>query len=64
MSSIFTAIVAAFVDDMSKHAIELLQDPDLLAKYKNQAYERSREFDIDKILPLYEQFYEEIRSSV
>ena len=49
---------------MSKHAIELLQDPDLLAKYKNQAYERSREFDIDKILPLYEQFYEEIRSSV
>ncbi len=52
------------VDDMSKHAIELLQDPDLLAKYKNQAYERSREFDIDKILPLYEQFYEEIRSSV
>lgn len=45
---------------MADHAINLLQDPVLLAKFKIQAFERAKEFDIENILPLYEQFYEEV----
>jgi N-acetyl-alpha-D-glucosaminyl L-malate synthase BshA len=45
---------------MADHAINLLLDPVLLAKFKIQAFERAKEFDIENILPLYEQFYEEV----
>ncbi len=51
-------------DGMAAHSIKLLQDPDLLGQYKKQAYERAKEFDIEIILPQYEQYYEEIRAKV
>ncbi|MEP7321271.1 MAG: N-acetyl-alpha-D-glucosaminyl L-malate synthase BshA [Saprospiraceae bacterium] len=51
------------VRSMADHAIRLLQEPELLAQFKQQAFERAREFDIENILPLYEQFYEEVRKT-
>lgn len=52
------------IEGMSTHAIKLLKDPDLLAHYKKQAYERAKEFDLDIILPQYEAYYEEVRKRV
>ncbi len=52
------------IDGMAAHSIKLLQDPVLLSQYKKQAYERAKEFDIEIILPQYEQYYEEIRAKV
>ena len=49
---------------MATNSIKLLQDPVLLRQYKKQAYERAQEFDIEIILPQYEQYYEEIRAKV
>ena len=48
------------VDDMAKNAIAILSDPILHAKMKNNALERAKLFDIKKILPLYEKYYEKI----
>lgn len=52
------------VAGMARHAIQLLKDPEMLERYKHQAYERAREFDIEKILPQYESFYEEVRAQM
>jgi N-acetyl-alpha-D-glucosaminyl L-malate synthase BshA len=47
------------VDDMSKHAIYILEDCDRLENFKQAAYEHAQKFEISKILPLYEDYYEE-----
>ncbi|MCC5945619.1 MAG: N-acetyl-alpha-D-glucosaminyl L-malate synthase BshA [Bernardetiaceae bacterium] len=46
------------VDDMAKNAIHILQEQNLV-KFKKQALERAKNFEISKIVPLYEQAYEE-----
>lgn len=51
------------VDDMAKNAIHILEDCTQLAKFKASAYQRAKEFDIEKILPLYENYYEEVVSA-
>jgi N-acetyl-alpha-D-glucosaminyl L-malate synthase BshA len=48
------------VDDMAKNAIAILSDPVLHATMKKNALERAKLFDIKKILPLYEKYYEKI----
>lgn len=48
------------IDGMAASAIRLLQDEKLLDQYRQQAFERAREFDIDKILPQYEEYYLEV----
>lgn len=48
------------VDDMAKHSIYILEDCERLEKFKLSAYERAKQFDIEKILPLYESYYEEV----
>ncbi|POY39289.1 N-acetyl-alpha-D-glucosaminyl L-malate synthase BshA [Solitalea longa] len=48
------------VDDMAKNAIYILEDDERLAKFKEQALARAKEFDINYIMPLYEQFYLEV----
>lgn len=45
------------IDSMSKHAIELLSDPNLLQQFKHNAFEHARKFDIDKVVPMYEALY-------
>jgi len=48
------------VDDMSAKAIQLLQDDELLKKFKKQAFQQAKKFDIVNILPLYEDLYRSV----
>jgi glycosyltransferase involved in cell wall biosynthesis len=50
------------VNDMAVNAIKMLSDPILHDKMKANALARAKEFDIVKILPLYEKFYERVTS--
>jgi N-acetyl-alpha-D-glucosaminyl L-malate synthase BshA len=50
------------VKDMAANAIKMLSDPKLHDQMKANALARAKEFDIVKILPLYEKFYERITS--
>lgn len=52
------------IDGMASHALRLLKDNDLLIQFRKNALEQARRFDIDKILPHYESFYEKIRDEV
>jgi N-acetyl-alpha-D-glucosaminyl L-malate synthase BshA len=45
------------VEAMSKYAIELLQDDEKLAEFKQSAYEQACKFDINNIIPVYENLY-------
>jgi hypothetical protein len=47
---------------MAANAIKMLSDPILHEKMKANALKRAQDFDIIKILPLYEKFYERITS--
>lgn len=48
------------VEDMAANAISVLKDEEKLKQFRKNALEQARRFDIDKILPQYEQYYEEI----
>jgi len=47
------------VEDMSKNALEILDDKNL-PTFKKNALARASEFELSKILPAYESFYEEV----
>ena len=47
------------VDDMVKHAAYILQDENL-PRFKENALARAKEFDVAKILPHYESYYERV----
>lgn len=48
------------VDEMAANAIRLLGDKDMLAKFKLQARKQAELFNINKVLPLYTDFYNKI----
>jgi L-malate glycosyltransferase len=45
------------VDAMSRYAVELLNNEEMLTSFKQQAYEHAKQFDIQNIIPLYEKLY-------
>lgn len=45
------------VKNMSRCAIEILQNDDTLAQFKQNAYEQACKFDIHNIIPVYEKLY-------
>lgn len=45
---------------MAENAVKLLSDEQLLAKFKDQAYKQAVKFDVNKILPLYENLYKTV----
>ena len=45
------------IDSMAKNAIHILEDDDRLNQFKEGAFHRAMDFDIGKILPLYEDLY-------
>lgn len=51
------------VEEMTKNALHILSN-DNLATFKANALARAKEFDIAKILPLYESFYQEVAAAV
>ncbi|RMA64244.1 N-acetyl-alpha-D-glucosaminyl L-malate synthase BshA [Ulvibacter antarcticus] len=52
------------VNDMAANALKILQNQETLAMFKEQAKDESRNFDTDKIVPMYEEVYEHARNSV
>ena len=49
--------------DMSRNALSILKDDKVLNQFKKNALKEASEYDIKKILPLYEQVYEEVIKS-
>jgi len=47
------------VEDMTRKALFVL-DPSHLSRFKENALRRAKEFDISRILPLYESYYEQV----
>ncbi|MFN8153324.1 MAG: N-acetyl-alpha-D-glucosaminyl L-malate synthase BshA [Bacteroidia bacterium] len=52
------------VDDMAANAVKILRDDDTLKQYKLKAQEHAALFDIQKILPVYEEMYRKVIASV
>lgn len=50
------------VEDMTKNALTIL-DKNNLSKFKANALKRAKEFDISKVMPLYEQVYDRVLST-
>jgi glycosyltransferase involved in cell wall biosynthesis len=48
------------VEDMAKHAIHILSNDAVLQQFRHNALKRANEFDINQILPLYENYYERV----
>ncbi|MCI5080903.1 MAG: N-acetyl-alpha-D-glucosaminyl L-malate synthase BshA [Saprospiraceae bacterium] len=48
------------VEDMGRNAIEIIKSEESLQKFRKNAIEQAKRFDLDKILPEYESYYEEI----
>jgi N-acetyl-alpha-D-glucosaminyl L-malate synthase BshA len=48
------------IDDMASNAISLLKDPVMHETFSKAALARAKEFDIRKIVPQYEAYYEQI----
>lgn len=51
------------IEAMTRHALHVLSDENL-ANFKSNALARAKEFDIEKILPAYEDFYKQVVASV
>jgi glycosyltransferase involved in cell wall biosynthesis len=51
------------VDAMAEKAVYILSDEKRLLEFKHNARERALEFHIDKIVPQYEQLYEQVLGS-
>ena len=51
------------IDDMVKNTIYLLEDEKRLQTFKENAFKRAQEFDIEKILPMYEKIYASVLNS-
>ena len=52
------------VDQMSKKAISILSNRKNLEKFKNNAFLKAKEYDINKIVPLYEKTYQKALESI
>ena len=47
------------IDSMAKNAIKILSDDSLEKKYRNQAFENAKKYDIKTVIPLYEKIYDQ-----
>ena len=45
---------------MSENALYLLKNPDILKQFKQNAKKRAKDFELNKILPLYKTVYQKI----
>ena len=48
------------IQEMSANALKLLSDPDLMAKFRENAFRQAKKFDIENILPQYEKIYNQL----
>ncbi len=47
------------IADMAQNALRILENDDILEQFKTNAKEEARKFDINNIVPIYEQYYKE-----
>lgn len=52
------------VEDMAKNAIKILSSDESLAQFKKNAKAHSLQFELDAILPIYEELYEDVVKTV
>ena len=52
------------IEEMSKNAIRILDDNDILDSFKQGAFKQAMKFDIDNIVPLYVELYESALETV
>lgn len=52
------------VDDMAKNALYIISDEARLKQFKENAYKQAKKFDLNNILPLYENYYNKIVDEV
>ncbi len=52
------------VDEMSHNAITLLENEDMLNSFRKNALDHAKTFDIENILPVYEEYYQEVSEKV
>lgn len=45
------------IEDMAKNALKILKDDETLNRFKVNALKRAHDFDLEKILPMYEKIY-------
>ena len=48
------------IEEMAANAIHILQNEEVLVNFRKNALEQAKRFDINKVLPQYESFYEEV----
>ena len=46
------------IDSMSNYSISILKDKSTLEKFKNKAFENALNYDINIVVPMYEEIYE------
>lgn len=51
------------VEDMAMHAIEILEDENVLQQFKDAALAQAHSFEKSRIIPMYEQLYDEVLKS-
>lgn len=47
-------------DDMANNALKLLENPEMLAEFRQNALEQAQKFDLKNVTPLYEAYYQEV----
>ncbi|KEZ94600.1 N-acetyl-alpha-D-glucosaminyl L-malate synthase BshA [Nonlabens ulvanivorans] len=52
------------IDEMAQKAIHILEEDERLLKFKNNAFAKAKEFDIQLIIPQYEKLYKNVLSVV
>lgn len=48
------------IEDMAKNSIELLTNENKFQQFRANAFEQAKNFDIDTVLPMYEQLYRDV----
>lgn len=48
------------IDEMASNSISILQNDEKLALFKEQAFENSKQFDVEQIVPMYEKLYHQM----
>ncbi|WP_313190474.1 N-acetyl-alpha-D-glucosaminyl L-malate synthase BshA [Sphingobacterium sp.] len=52
------------IDDMAKNSIYILEDCQRLNEFKENALQRAKDFELSKIVPIYEEFYSQVIEKV
>ena len=52
------------IDTMAARALEILEDPEKHQKFRDAAFQHAKTFDIENILPVYEDYYKEVIEKV